>query len=226
MTTVLKPTKRFKKKKAIVTVSGGLDSAVTLALALEKRREVIALFIDYGQPCEREFEMHRKLVLFYAENGHKIYSQKCKIELPVNVDYSPGKMEGYVPFRNAIILSMAFSLAESLGCSEVWNGIHHGVRSPELHSFPDATWEFIRSFELMVTLGSVAGTTGKRIKLVSPLLTYSKTGVVRTGFNYGVPFNLTWSCWNSGEKPCGTCASCKGRAEAFAEAKLIDPQTC
>jgi 7-cyano-7-deazaguanine synthase len=106
---------------------------------------------------------------------------------------------------------------------EVWNGIHHGSR---LHSFPDATWEFIQSFELMMTLGSDAGSKGKRIKLVSPLLSYAKTGVVNTGFNYDVPFHLTWSCWESNEKPCGKCASCKGRTGAFAEAKLTDPQSC
>jgi 7-cyano-7-deazaguanine synthase len=216
-----------KRTRAVVLLSGGLDSAVALTIALHEQREVIALFIDYGQRCKREYEMFKKLVNFYG-----IDSKEGRIQAPIESELTDTTRSvsdhgvvgaGYVPCRNAMFLTMAFAVAESHQCEEVWIGTNWTARDST--GTPDATEGFLKSMELTMLLGSRAGLEGRPIRLVVPLCELNKLGVVRSGIDLSVPFAHTWSCRTEASSPCGRCDSCVERAKAFRDAGVKDPVT-
>ncbi len=188
--------------KALVLCSGGLDSTVLLARYVERlgAASVYALSISYGQRHQREVEAARATGA-YAEQ---------------QVAAGGGPVSTYVPFRNGLFLSAAASMALSLECSVVGYGAHHDDWAGA--AYPDCSAEFVGAMARAVSEG-----TGGQLSLEAPFVAWSKADIVAEGLRLGVPFELTWSCYEGGEAPCGRCATCLDRAAAFAAHGVADP---
>ena len=220
-------------KKAIVLLSGGLDSATTLYLAQQKGFQCRCLIFDYGQQHKREIESAKKI----AQSLRSPY-QVIKIELPwkgsalldnkINIPKrkNTGTQEHkdeipstYVPARNIIFLSFALSYAETTKAETIFVG----ANAIDFSGYPDCRPQFYRAFKKIIAAGTKAGVEKKKIKILTPLLRKTKAEIVLTGKKLGVPFALTWSCYRGRKRPCGECDSCYFRAKGFREAKIIDP---
>ena len=223
-------------EKALVLVSGGLDSSTLLALAVNRygANNVEALCIRYGQKHERELESARRVAAFYDVSLHVLdlssvfvesdsallaHSQR---EIP-RESYATQLEEAesslvatYVPFRNGLFLSVAASMALSLRCSVVYYGAHHDDWAGS--AYPDCSPEFVEDMARAIARG-----TGEELRMEAPFVTWSKADIVELGLELGVPYGITWSCYEGGEVPCGTCATCVDRAAAFAANGAIDP---
>lgn len=213
---------------AVVCLSGGLDSCVTLAEALGRHREVAALHLDYGQRTQE-----RERVAFDAICDHFGITRRLLVRQPALVEIGgsalvdraidvPETDSGdaipvtYVPFRNAQILSLAVAWAEALGAAEVYLG----AVEEDSSGYPDCREEFFRAFGAAVDAGTRPET---RISIVTPLLHRDKASIVRRGLELQAPLHLTWSCYQDEEYPCGRCESCRLRARGFARAGVPDP---
>jgi len=219
-----------KRAPSIVLLSGGLDSAVTAAVARRDRpRHPLALLhINYGQKSEtRELKAFRRIADFFPAPYRLIldFSHLRKIGGSSLTDPKkkiPEKHPGtgtpttYVPFRNANLLAAAVAWAEVIGADR----IYIGVNEPDSRHYPDTRVEFIRAFGRAVELGT---RPESRIALHAPLLRLKKSGIIRLGHRLGAPFHLTWSCYRGGPRPCGRCSSCLIRGKGFHEAGLADP---
>jgi len=220
-----------KKKRAVVLLSGGLDSATTLYWALDKGYEAFCLIFDYGQRHKREIEQAKKI----SRKANCKYNV-VKIELPwkgsslldrkVPIPEDRGFSEmvkgipsTYVPARNTIFLSMALSFAEAIGAEEIFIGAHQFDSS----GYPDCRPEFYKAFGEVIKMGTKAGHDKRDISIKTPLINRTKTQIVKIGSRLNVPFELTWSCYRGGKYPCGRCDSCRLRAKGFKEAGLSDP---
>lgn len=222
--------------KALVLFSGGLDSSVCLGLAVEKygADEVLALSVSYGQKHSKEMEASERVASYYGvkrltlDLGEIFRDSSCSLlegseeEIP-HEDYADqlAKTDGspvstYVPFRNGLFLSSAAALALSHGCSEIWYGAHADDAAGS--AYPDTSREFNAAISEAIFLGS-----GKELRIEAPFIDCPKAEVVKTGTRIGVPFALTWSCYEGREKACGLCGTCRDRLHAFAEAGLSDP---
>lgn len=222
--------------KEIVLLSGGLDSAVCLALELQNAppREVLALNAFYGQRHERERQSARKIADFYgaewmeldlsaifagsgcsllARSGKSVPRQSYAAQI---AESGGNPVETYVPFRNGLMISAAASVAYSVGASAVCYGAHSDDAAGS--AYPDCSVPFAEAMDRAVSEG-----TGGKISVRAPLLNMSKAQVVKSGLSLGVPFELTWSCYEGGEKPCGKCATCLDRARAFEANGMKDP---
>jgi 7-cyano-7-deazaguanine synthase len=228
MTNSNKPNR--KMKRAIVLLSGGLDSAVTLWLAKSKGFEVHALSFDYGQRHSRELESARALALRAKVAAHQVISLKLDqwggsslTDASMAVEDGDVKKQEipltYVPARNMVFLSVAASYAEAIEARDIFIG----VSQVDYSGYVDCREEFIRAMELAINKGTVMGAEkGLPLKIHAPFLFKTKAEEITLGQSLKVPFELTWSCYRGGEKPCGTCDSCLLRAKAFAEAGVID----
>jgi len=216
-------------ERAVVLVSGGMDSAVVLALARERGLECYALSVSYGQ-------RHGSELTAAAANAKALGAVADKV---VNVDLrriggsaltdaidvpesgGAGIPVTYVPARNTIMLSVALGWAEVLGATE----IHCGVNAVDYSGYPDCRPEFIAAFETMATLATKAGVEGHPIRVLAPLMRLSKTDIAREGLRLGVDFAQTVSCYqaDSEGRACGHCDACRLRAEGFAGAGVADP---
>lgn len=218
--------------RAVVLLSGGLDSAVAAAWAKAQGRQVFALTLNYGQSHAREIRAARAQALKLGARRHEVLS------VPLN-RIAAGSLFGrapardraqaakggatpatYVTFRNGVFLSLAFSFAEAVGAQEVWGGWcrtdHRG--------YPDCRPAFFRAMERSAFLGTKAGSQEKRaLKVVAPLAGLSKKQTVRQGRILGVDFSVTWSCYAGGRHPCRRCDACRFRAEGFRLAGVADP---
>jgi len=220
-------------KKAIVLLSGGLDSAVMLYYVRRKNYKVTCLTFNYNQKHKREIESAKRLVKL-IKTGHILIN----IELPSKSSSLIDKMKPiprgsstkinkiripttYVPARNIIFLSYALSYAEA----ERADNIFIGVNAIDYSGYPDCRPEFLRAFKRMSKLGTKRGIQGQPVDIIAPLLNKSKAEIVRLGSRLDVPFEYTWSCYKGGEKPCGQCDSCRLRAKGFKEAGIKDPLT-
>ncbi|MFH1269732.1 MAG: 7-cyano-7-deazaguanine synthase QueC [Candidatus Omnitrophota bacterium] len=209
-------------KKAIVLLSGGLDSATTLYLARKQGYKCFCLVFDYGQRHKKEIESAKKIARLSGSlakvikidlpwGGSSLLDKKLKIpRRPGSADKIPST---YVPGRNIIFLSFALSFAEATGAEAIFIGAH----TQDYSGYPDCRPEFYRAFTKVILTGTKSGVRKKGPKILTPLINRSKTQIIREALRLGVPVDLTWSCYRGGRTPCGECDSCYYRAKAFRE---------
>jgi 7-cyano-7-deazaguanine synthase len=217
-------------KKAIVLLSGGLDSSVAIYLAKSEGFEVYALSFNYGQKHNKELECAKAIVEKVGAAGHNIVTLQLnlwggssltdsKIEVEDGDVTRTDIPQTYVPARNMVFLSVAASYAEAIGAQDIFIG----VSEVDYSGYVDCREEFIRSMEQTINKGTVMGAElGKKISIHTPFINKTKAEEIKLGEQLGVDWSLTWSCYRGGEKPCGTCDSCLLRAKAFNEAGVID----
>jgi len=216
------------KSKAVCLVSGGMDSAVTLAIALGEY-DVYALHVMYGQRTqERELQSFRDLIAYYGIENSMIISMDYlerigasaltdkSIEVPSKESPMGVIPITYVPFRNAQLLSVAVAWAEAIGASKVFIG----AVEEDSSGYPDCREVFFKAFNLAVKEGT---RPESKIEIVTPVLHMKKSEIVKKGIELKVPFELTWSCYKNSDKPCGECESCVLRLRAFKDAGFDDP---
>ncbi len=220
-------------RKAVVLLSGGLDSSTTAAIAKSEGFELYAISFDYGQRHAKELESARAVADSLGVSDHVVMSFDMRriggsaltddIEVPLDRE-SDEMAEGipvtYVPARNTIFLSFALAYAETIHANDVFIG----VSQIDYSGYPDCRSEFIEAFEQMANLATKAGVEGKkRLRIHTPLALLSKAETIRRGLDLGVDYSLTWSCYLGGERACGRCDSCKLRLAGFAQAGAQDP---
>ena len=222
-------------RRAVVLLSGGLDSATALAVAKAEGFAPYAMSFRYGQRHAVELDSARRVAQAQGVAGHVVVDIDLRAiggsaltaDLPVPKGRSPGEMgEGipvtYVPARNTIFLSFALAWAEVLGASDVFVG----VNALDYSGYPDCRPEYIAAFERMANLATKAGVEGAQaLRIHAPLIEMTKADIVRAGLSLGVDYGLTSSCYDPGPdgRPCGACDSCLLRAKGFAEAGVADP---
>jgi 7-cyano-7-deazaguanine synthase len=216
----------MSNKKAIVLLSGGLDSATTLYIAKSEGYQCQGLVFDYGQRHKREIEAAKKISSL-AKCPIKIIKIALpwkgsalldnKIKLPGSrVKVSSNIPVTYVPGRNIIFLSFALSFAEAISASAIFIG----ANALDYSGYPDCRPEFFAAFRKIVSTGTKAGVENKSIEIKTPLINKTKAEIIKLGRKLGVPFESTWSCYKGGKKPCGKCDSCYFRAKGFREAGI------
>jgi len=219
-------------KKAVVLLSGGLDSAVVLYSAKKQGFKCDCLIFDYGQRHKREIDSAERIA-----RAAGVKSTLVRISLPWKgsslldrkISLSPAQVKPsaknagipltYVPGRNIIFLSFAVSFAEAMSAGAVFIGAH----TEDYSGYPDCRPEFYRAFSKAVASGTKTGVEGRGIKIFIPLIDKTKAGIIKTGRRLGVPFQFTWSCYKGGKRPCGKCDSCFFRAKGFKDAGIKDP---
>lgn len=218
-------------KKAVVLLSGGLDSATCLALAKAQGFSCYALSFDYGQRHAYELLAAKRIAERSAVCEHRIVKLDMEqfggsaltdmsIDVP-NYNASQNIPVTYVPARNTTFLAIALGYAEVLGAFDIFIG----VNAVDYSGYPDCRPEYIKAFEAMANLATKAAVEGARIRIAAPLLHLSKAEIIKTGTELLVDYSLTVSCYrlnNEGEA-CGACDSCVFRAEGFAKANVPDP---
>ena len=223
--------------KILVLSSGGVDSTTCLGLAVREvgAENVIALSIYYGQKHDKEIQAAKAVAEYYGVQRMELDlaaifagSNCCLLkqsteEIPQESYFEQiKKTEGaapvstYVPFRNGLFLSSAASVALSNGCSKIMYGAHADDAAGS--AYPDCSEEFVKAMRNAIYLGS-----GNQLTLEAPFVSMNKAQVVKTGLEIGVPYELTWSCYEGGEKPCLKCGTCIDRMAAFAANGMIDP---
>ena len=219
------------KEKAIVLLSGGLDSATCLAIARSQGFDCYCLSFDYGQRHSAELQAAERVVKALGAAEHRVINfglaqfggsalTDTSIAVPVDGMQS-GIPVTYVPARNTIMLSLALAWAEVLGSRDIFVG----VNAVDYSGYPDCRPEYIAAFEKMANLATRAGVEGQTRHIHAPLIDLSKAEIVRRGTALGVDYGLTVSCYQADElgRACGVCDSCRLRAEGFAAAGLPDP---
>ncbi|MDD5361944.1 MAG: 7-cyano-7-deazaguanine synthase QueC [Ignavibacteria bacterium] len=217
-----------KKHKAIVLVSGGMDSSLTAAFAY-KKFDLAFLHVNYGQRTEkRELKAFKDIADYYGVKerlivdigylkkigGSSLTDRKIKVS---RADLNNKKIpSSYVPFRNANILAIAVSWAEVIGAKSIFIG----AVEEDSSGYPDCRKEFFRAYEKMTALGTKPGT---RIRIETPIINFSKKKIVEYSFKMKAPLNLTWSCYSNEDKACGVCDSCALRLRGFKLAGKKDP---
>ena len=216
--------------KALVLSSGGVDSTTALGMAIAKygKENVIALSISYGQKHDKEIQaasavakyygveqLFLDLSLIFSYSNSSLLKQSTE-EIPEESYAEQIKETGgskpvstYVPFRNGLFLSSAASIALSKGCGVIYYGAH---------AYPDCSPVFNNAMNEAIWEGS-----GRQLRIEAPFVNMNKADIIRTGLELGVPYELTWSCYEGGEKPCGKCGTCIDRAAAFAANRVEDP---
>lgn len=225
--------------RAVVLLSGGLDSYTAAGAARRDGCELLALTVRYGQVHAREIDSARRIaqslgVLKHVEldvnlaafGGSSLVGDG---EIPADredlgessVPSNPSIPSTYVPARNTIFLSLALAFAEVSHAER----IVIGVNALDYSGYPDCRPDYLEAFERMASLATRAGVDGRRIRIDAPLLRLSKAGIIRLGAELGLDYGLTWSCYSPGPagQPCGRCDSCRLRARGFSEAGLPDP---
>jgi len=213
-------------KKAVVLLSGGLDSTTCLSQAIKDGFEAYPLSFDYGQRHNKELLCAELICKYYNISTHKIIridnvGGSALTDRDIEVPEYSGKSEipvTYVPARNIIFLSYAAGYAEVIGAE----AIYIGVNAIDYSGYPDCRPEFINAFEAMLRVGTKNGVEGNPISIKAPLLKLSKAEIITLANSNGAPLHLTTSCYKGGEKACGVCDSCILRLRGFMEAGLTD----
>lgn len=222
--------------RALVLCSGGVDSTTLLAMAVDKygSENVVALSISYGQRHEKELKAARDVARYYhveqrfldlaaifADSSCSLLAHSEK-EIPKEsyaeqLEETGTKLVStYVPFRNGLFLSSAASMALSLECSVLYYGAHHDDWAG--NAYPDCSREFVVAMNNAIKEG-----TGGELHMEAPFVEWSKADIVKKGLELNVPYELTWSCYEGGDKPCGVCATCIDRRRAFELNGSVDP---
>ncbi len=215
--------------KAVVLLSGGMDSAVTLALARERGLDCYALSVAYGQRHGVELEAARRLASSLGAVAYKrvavdlrtIGGSALTDDIEVPQQGGIGIPVTYVPARNTIMLSIALGWAEVVGAYE----LHCGVNAVDYSGYPDCRPEFVAAFEQLANLATKASVEGAGLQVCAPLITMSKADIVREGLRLGVDFSMTVSCYQADiqGRACGHCDACRLRAQGFQQAGVDDP---
>jgi 7-cyano-7-deazaguanine synthase len=216
-------------KPAVVLVSGGMDSAVVLAIAREQGYDVHALSVRYGQRHTSELDAAARVAQALGASAHKtvhvdlrsIGGSALTDDIDVPEAGGPGIPVTYVPARNTIMLSVALGWAEVLGAADIFCG----VNAVDYSGYPDCRPEFIAAFEQLANVATKAGVEGAGFRIHAPLLHLGKADIVREGLRLGVEFAQTVSCYqaDAAGRACGHCDACRLRAEGFAAAGVPDP---
>ena len=218
--------------RAVVLLSGGLDSSTCLAVARRDGFEAHALSVNYGQRHRTELDRARRVARALGAADHRVVrvdlsafggSALTDAGLAVPKDRSPrrgGIPVTYVPARNTVLLALALAHAETLGASD----IYVGVNAIDYSGYPDCRPAFIHAFERLARVATRAGVEGRPLRVRAPLLRLTKAGIVRLGTELGVPYRLTLSCYDPVRgRACGRCDACQLRRRGFAEAGVPDP---
>ena len=221
-------------RPAVVLLSGGLDSSTALAIAVEQGFTPHAISFRYGQRHSRELQAAQAVGRHFGVTDHRVIdidlrafggSALTSDDIAVPHERSADEMGHgipvtYVPGRNLIFLSLATAFAEVIGANDVFLGIN----SLDYSGYPDCRPEFLEAFQRTANLATKAGTEdGRALQYHAPLIQMTKAEIVREGTRLGVPWELTWSCYEGGNEACGTCDSCVLRLKGFAEAGQSDP---
>ena len=225
--------------RAVILSSGGVDSTTCLGIAVDKygSDRVSTVMIHYGQKHVKELDCAKMVARYYGVSHYEIdvesvfkYSDSALLsrsrQKVVEASYAEqmkdsgsNKIATYVPFRNGLMLSVAASFADSLYGNEeieLYIGVHKD--DAVISAYADCSASFVNAMDSAISIGTYG-----RIRLIAPFIDKNKTEVVRTGLDISVPYHLTWSCYEGGQKPCGKCATCIDRAKAFAANKVQDP---
>ena len=220
-------------EKAVILLSGGLDSATCMGIANEQKYELYAISFDYNQRHKKELDGAKKIAAHYGVKKHIVISTNMDaIGGSALTDKQLSVPDGivereendvpitYVPARNLIFLSYALAFAETIDA----NHVYIGVNSVDYSGYPDCRPEFVEKFQNLADCALKAtAAQNKKIVIETPLLYLSKKDIILTANRLQVPLQLTTSCYNGGEKACGICDSCRLRLKGFAEAELTDP---
>ena len=216
-------------KRAVVLLSGGLDSATVLAMAREAGRECYALSVHYGQRHSIELEAAAKIAKVFGAQDHRIMGVdlagiggSALTDSAIGVPNEPtaGIPVTYVPARNTLMLSLALGWAEVLEAQH----LYIGVNALDYSGYPDCRPEFVAAFQHLADVGTKAGVEGRGIRLLAPLLHWSKARIIQEGVRLGVDYSLTVSCYQADPqgRACGVCDSCRLRREGFHAAGVPD----
>lgn len=223
--------------KILVLSSGGVDSTTCLAMAVKEvgAENVLALSVYYGQKHDKEIQAAKKVAEYYGVRRMELdlsvifAGSNCSLlkqsteDIPLEsyaqqIEETHGEkpVSTYVPFRNGLFLSSAASIALSHGCSKIMYGAHADDAAGA--AYPDCSLDFVNAMNQAIYLGS-----GNQLTIEAPFVSLTKADVVKKGLELGVPYELTWSCYEGGEKPCGKCGTCIDRQRAFEKNGTIDP---
>jgi 7-cyano-7-deazaguanine synthase len=217
--------------KAVVLLSGGLDSATVMAIARSEKRDCIALSFAYGQRHEIELIAARRIAQSMKVREHVVYPLDLRvfgasaltadIAVPKDAVGAPGIPATYVPARNTVFLALAVALAEARDAQEIWIG----VNAIDYSGYPDCRPEFIAAFQQVILRGTRSGNERSEPRIVAPLIRMAKAEIIRRGASLGVDYSLTHSCYDPDAegRACGHCDSCLIRKRGFAEAGIADP---
>lgn len=218
--------------RAVVLLSGGLDSATVLALAREQGRECFALSLRYGQRHAAELQAAARVAAALGAARHETieldlsrFGGSALTDASIAVPDQPGEAGAipvtYVPARNTIMLSVALGWAEVLQAGE----IHFGANAVDYSGYPDCRPEYVAAFERMANLATKAGVEGRPVRVRAPIIGLSKAAIIREGMRLGVDYAMTVSCYQADDegRACGRCDACRIRREGFAAAAVADP---
>jgi len=217
-------------RRAIVLLSGGLDSATVLAIARSQDYECYALSVEYGQRHRAELDAARRIATALGAHEHRTMrvdlagiggSALTDAKLAVPEVLAPGIPVTYVPARNTLFLSLALGWAEVIGAGDIFVG----VNALDYSGYPDCRPAFIKAFEQLAQVATKAGVEGGRFQVRAPLIQMSKADIIRAGVSLGVDFGATVSCYQATAdgRACAKCDSCRLRAAGFAAANIPDP---
>jgi 7-cyano-7-deazaguanine synthase len=220
-----------KQKKAVILLSGGLDSTTTLAIAKSQGFECYALSFDYGQKQKSELISAAEIAKHFSVVEHRIMNISLSdfggsaltdenIEVP-DFKESDEIPITYVPARNTIFLSFAMAWAEVLDCQSIFIG----VNALDYSGYPDCRQAYINAFETMANLATKQGVEGKKLSIITPLIDLNKADIIKTGLSLGVDYSITTSCYQANDKgeACGVCDACEYRKIGFKSAGISDP---
>ena len=221
------------RPKAVVLLSGGLDSTTAAAWAKAEGHDLYALSFDYGQRHKKELAQaqavakalgvreHKVLAVPIGDLGHSALTDRSipVPDAPAASAIGSSIPSTYVPARNTVFLALALGYAEVTGAT----AIVIGANALDYSGYPDCRPEFLEAFERLANLATKAGAEGRTVKVLAPLLRMTKRDIVKAAVRLRAPIALTWSCYRGGRRPCGACESCVLRAKGFAEAGVPDP---